>query len=82
MRVQRRNFAGLSEVLPLAGRCSDHRKCISPLVRASRQYLALPRWLLFRAEKKSDPVMEIVGVWPIRTLGPIPALRRLGKHAS
>src|SRR5260370_25833001 len=29
----RRNSAGLSEVLTLAGRCSDHKKGISPFVR-------------------------------------------------
>jgi hypothetical protein len=49
---------------------------------ASRQYLALPHWPLFRAEKKGDPELEIAGVWPRRALRPIPALRRLGKHAS
>src|SRR6266403_2633478 len=48
----------------------------------SRQYLALPHWPLFRAEKKGDPVLETAGVWPTRALEPIPALRRLGKRTS
>jgi hypothetical protein len=40
---------------------------------ASGQYLALPHWLLFRAEKKGDPVLETARVWPKRALRPIPS---------
>src|SRR5258706_11059703 len=49
---------------------------------ASRQYFALPHRPLLRAERKGHPVLETAGMWPRRTLRPIPALCRLGKHAS
>src|ERR1700756_1382386 len=32
--------------------------------------------------RRATPVLEIAGVGPVRTSGPIPALRRLGKRAS
>lgn len=45
---------------------------------ASRQYLSLPQWPHFRAEKKGDPLPVTAGAWSTKALGPIPALCRLG----
>lgn len=76
------NSPGLSQGLSLAGRCSDHNKSISPLPRclAAGFDPSAPAVFLTREEDRS--VLETAAVWPIRGLRPIPALSRLGKHAS
>jgi hypothetical protein len=77
---KRCNYWAISKVSVSAGRCSDHKKSVSPLLHRLRQYFALPHRRPFRAERKGHPVLETAGMWPRRTLQPIPARCRLGKH--
>jgi len=64
-----RNSPGLSQVLFLAGRCSDHKQGISPFPRSLAAIFCPSALAAFPSREDGDSVLETAGVWPEELCG-------------